>query len=298
MSNRLTTLCGASRLPFLVLSVVCVLLGAATAAWSGGRIEPLPAGFALLAAVTGHAAVNLLNEYFDFRSGLDLTTVRTPFSGGSGALPAAPGHAGLVLAAGLGALLVTGLIGIWFVLRMGGALLPLGALGLLLVVAYTPWVTARAAVSLVAPGLGFGPVMVAGSAYALTGTYPAAAWAASIVPFFLANGLLLLNQFPDVEADRRVGRRNLPIVLGPRRSALVYAALVVAAYAALAGAVLADVLPHGAAWGFATLPLALPSLAGAWRHGAEPARLPPYLGLNVGVSVLTPLLMGLGILFG
>ncbi len=40
---------------------------------------------ALLGAFLAHISVNTLNEYFDFKSGLDLETIKTPFSGGSGA---------------------------------------------------------------------------------------------------------------------------------------------------------------------------------------------------------------------
>mgnify|MGYP005810553707 CR=1 FL=1 len=298
MTNRFDTVCGASRLPFLVLSLVSVLLGIAVSSWSAGHVEPMQAALALIAALAAHVAVNALNEFFDFRSGLDLTTMRTPFSGGSGALPAAPQHAALVLAVGLVALVIAGLIGVHFVLRTGPALLPLGVIGLLLAAAYTPWITEHALLSLVAPGLGVGPVMVAGSVYALTGRYSAAAWIASAVPFFLGDALLLLNQFPDVDADRRVGRRNLPIVLGPRASALVHAGLVVCAYACLGLALHDDLLPRGAALGFAPALLAPPACVGAWRHGAAPARLAPYLALNAALCVLTPLLMSLGILWG
>ena len=48
----------------------------------------LPLILALAGGLLAHISVNALNEYLDFTSGLDLTTLRTPFSGGSGTLPA------------------------------------------------------------------------------------------------------------------------------------------------------------------------------------------------------------------
>jgi hypothetical protein len=48
-----------------------------------------------IGALFAHISVNTLNEYFDFKSGLDLTANKTPFSGGSGALPNTPDVAGV-----------------------------------------------------------------------------------------------------------------------------------------------------------------------------------------------------------
>ena len=64
--------------------------------------------------------------------------------------------------------------------------------------------------------------MVMGTYYALTGEYTVTSFFASLAPFFLGNCLLLLNQFPDVEVDRTVGRRNLPIVIGKQSSSVDY----------------------------------------------------------------------------
>ena len=74
---------------------------------------------------------------------------------------------------------------------------------------------------------------------------------ASLVPFFLVNNLLLLNQFPDVAADRQAGRRHLLVQHGPQgRPAATFAAMGGAAYASLVlGVVATGVLPAGALLG-------------------------------------------------
>ena len=72
--------------------------------------------------------------------------------------------------------------------------------------------------------------MVMGTNLVLSGENSWTAFIASLVPFFLVSDLLLLNQFPDVEADQTVGRRNLPIVIGRQISSLVYGAFLLAAY--------------------------------------------------------------------
>ena len=54
----------------------------------------------------------------------------------------------------------------------------------------------------------YGGVTWVGTDFALTGSYTWTAFLASLIPFFLVSNLLLLNQFPDVEADRSIGSCN------------------------------------------------------------------------------------------
>ena len=292
---------GPMRGPFLLLTPACMAL-AIVLAWlstdHAGSTWGWHALLALVGALSAHVSVNALNEYVDFRSGLDQQTQRTPFSGGSGTLPAQPALASTALWTGLISLSVTGAIGVFFLASWPGSaieLAPLGLLGLLLIVAYTPWVTRRPWVCLIAPGLGFGPLMIAGTQLALNGHASPMAWLASLVPFFLVNNLLLLNQFPDVEADRAVGRLTLPIMLGKRASARVLALQWVAAYLGLVVMVLLGAVPPGAALGLLSLPLAWASWQGVRRHMDDIPALLPAMGMNVGVCLLTPVLMAVGL---
>lgn len=188
----------------------------------GSAIDPVLLALVFAGALLAHSGVNLLNEYFDFRSGLDLQTRRTPFSGGSGALPVHPEAAQSVLLAGCIAVLLVVLVGVMLMLRTGPGLLPLGAVGILIVVIYTTVINRWPFVCLAAPGLGFGVLMVIGTHYVLTAGYTDAPWLAAAVPFLLTNNLLLLNQYPDLEADAAAGRRHFPLVYGLRAANIVY----------------------------------------------------------------------------
>lgn len=159
----------AARPAFLILSPVCVFLGLGTALSAGATVHYGMLALILLAAICAHIGVNTLNEYDDFRSGLDFHTKRTPFSGGSGALPAHPEMAGHVLFAGRASLLVTTLIGSYFVWLHGWPAALLGLAGIALILTYTTWLNRFAWACLLAPGLGFGLLMVAGTHYLLTG---------------------------------------------------------------------------------------------------------------------------------
>lgn len=297
MSN-LKYLLGPMRLPFLPLTLSCVVLGLATAIWTTDGVSVLHFVLALVGAITAHISVNAFNEYWDFKSGLDATTKRTPFSGGSGTLPEKPELARTALATAIVALSVTGAIGVFFVFVRGLAILPLGIAGLLVVIAYTRWLTRSPILCLLAPGLGFGSLMVMGTDFALTGQYTWTALVASFVPVFLVNNLLLLNQFPDMAADRTVGRKHLPITIGRRASSLVYGAFLLAAYAVIVLGVALELLPKACLLGMITLLLAVPAFVGAYRHSENVEQLMPFMGQNVIINIATPLLVAVGLFIG
>jgi 1,4-dihydroxy-2-naphthoate polyprenyltransferase len=286
----------AARPNFLTLTPLSVLIGIGAALRSGSHVAVSECLLILCGALLAHLSVNLLNEYDDFRSGLDMLTARTPFSGGSGSLPAHPQAAAATRTAGFLCLFLSALIGVYFVSEKGLALLPLGLVGVLLVVAYTPRLTHWPLLCLLAPGLGFGPLMVMGTAFVLSGQYSLPAAVASLPPLFLVSELLLVNQFPDVEPDRRVGRRHLPIVLGRRRSALVFAALIVCAFAVLPAAVVSGTLPRLTLLGLIPAPVALVVARQVFIHADDLPRLTRWLGINVAMIHATLLLFGLGLL--
>lgn len=286
------------RIPFLILTPACVSLGVGSAIWTTGEVRGLFVVLALVGALSAHISVNSLNEYFDYKSGLDFRTKRTPFSGGSGVLPENPRMARHALIIGLVAFVLTGIVGIYFVHVWGWRLLPLGLIGLFVIVFYTIWFTSNPLLCLVAPGLGFGTLMVTGTDFVLTGAYSCSAFVASLVPFFLVSNLLLLNQFPDVEPDRSVGRRHLPIALGLRRSSLIYGLFLLLCYVSIALGVHLHYLPRFSLMGLLTIAIALPAFAGAYRFGENIERLIPYLGMNVVVVILTPLLVAAGLFLG
>jgi 1,4-dihydroxy-2-naphthoate octaprenyltransferase len=136
--------------------------------------------------------------------------------------------------------------------------------------------------------------MVMGTHFVLTGHYSWTPFVASFVPFFLVNDLLLLNQFPDTEADRSVGRRHMLIVLGQRRSSLIYGLFLAATYLVIFAGIGSGLLPKISSLGLLTLPLAIPTMIGVYRRAYQTPRLLPYLGLNVILNLATPALVAIG----
>ena len=289
-------LAGPLRVPFLVLTPACVFLGFSAAFWETDQINWLYLGLVCLGAISAHISVNAFNEYFDFKSGLDAKTKATPFSGGSGVLPAHPNLAPYASRVAWGAFLMTATIGIFFLVVRGVLLLPLGVAGLVIIFTYTQWITRYPLLCLVAPGLAFGPLMVMGTDFILTGHFSQTGFIVSLVPFFLVNNLLLLNQFPDVEADFTVGRRTLPIVIGRRWAGVIYAILLILTFLSVWGGYYWGGLPAYCLLGLVPIGIAIPVIIGILRHADNIETLLRYMGLNVVITITTPVLMGVGLL--
>ena len=286
---------GPMRPPFLILTPACVLLGAGAATWTGERVNIWQFILVLVGALAAHISVNAFNEYFDFKSGLDARTRRTPFSGGSGTLPEHPEAARSALATALVSLAIVGLVGIYFTIVRGPGLLPLGILGMVVIVIYTNTFLRSSVLSLISPGLGFGTLMVMGTYFAFTGRYTWTAFIASLVPFFLVADLLLLNQFPDMEADQSIGRRHYPITLGRHTSSYIYTAFLALAYLSIVIGVILGLLPWPALLGLLTIFLAVPAARTAINHSDDIPRLIPALGMNVMINIFTPVLAAIGL---
>ena len=291
-------LLGPMRLPFLILAPACALIGLGTAYMQTGHINWFYFLLAVIAAVSSHVSVNAFNEYFDFKTEVDARTQRTPFSGGSGTLQAHPELATSTLVLSWTSLAITALIGFYFASVWGWWVLPIGFLGLILLYGYTAWMVYQPLLCLIAPGLGFGPLMVLSTHFALTGTFTWQALIASLVPFFLVSNLLLLNQFPDVDADRFAGRKHFPILLGRTASGYIYIAFLIAAYLVIILGVVFGFLPRFALLALLTLVFAVQIVRNVLANSENVPALIPAMGQNVIVNLLTPVLLAIGLFIG
>jgi len=284
-----------TRPQFLLLSVVLAFLGISVA-WYDGYFHLGYALLTFLGLLLCHISVNVLNDYFDYESGIDLETKRTPFSGGSGILPAALLKPRQVLWLGLGSIILAVPIGVYFVLARGWDLLPLLIVGALCAVLYTPLIT-KVGFPEWAPGLGMGTLPVLGAYFIQTTVYTFPAVIAAIPSGLLVFNLLLLNEFPDVEADKKAGRKTTPILIGRTKAWMVYTALTVVVYLWIIGWVIAGQMPVFTLIALLTLPFAVKAIRGGRKHD-DMNRLVPAMANNVLVVLLTQLLLGIGYILG
>ncbi len=284
-----------TRPNFLLLSVALVFLGVCVGRFYG-FFHVYDAILSFIGLLLLHISTNVLNDYYDYKSGVDLQTKRTPFSGGSGILPAGllrPGH---VLRFAIVCFFVAVPIGIYFVLTKGWLLLPLLAVGAVCVFLYTPVLTRMVWPEFWA-GLGLGTLPVLGTFFVQSGSYTVPALIASVPSGILVHNLLLLNEFPDVAADKTASKKTLPITLGNAAAAKFYSACTVLVYVWIAAAVAVKVMPIAALLALLTLPFAIKAIRGALNTKNE-AGLVPALAANVMVVLLTQVLLGVGYLIG
>ncbi len=244
------------RPQYLLLSVLLVFLGASLAGYYGSyhwtHFTLCLVGLLLL-----HISTNVLNDYFDFTSGIDLETWQTPFNGGSGILNQGLLTPKQTLLFGLAAFVLAVPIGGYLIAQIGWGLLPLFLLGACFVVFGTSHIT-RLGFGLgeLSAGLGLGALPVFGTAWIITGS-PQMSYISAAVPSALwVFNLLFLNEFPDAGADEKGGRKTLAIQLDFQRAHRLYAILSIAAYLWIAGSVLAGAMPFQSLLALLSLPLA------------------------------------------
>ena len=277
------------RMPFLLLSVMLVLIGGAVAL-DDGTFHGLRFALAMIGVTLAHVAVNLFNELSDHRTGIDQKTQRTPFSGGSGTLQAGHLTPRRVLYVALAILAVAFAIGVYLTLKSGWPLMILILAGGIATVFYTSHL-ARWMIGELVAGICLGTFVVLGTYYAQAGTLTAPVIWLSVPPGILTALLLLLNEFPDLEADRSGGRRHLVIMLGRPGAAVVYSVSLAAVYLMLIVGVIAGWFPTTVLLALATLPLAFKAALTALKHGEVFEKMVPALGANVGVVLGTDLLI-------
>ena len=280
-----------TRPQFLILPVALSFLGTCIA-WYDSYFHPGHAVLAFVGLLLAHISVNVLNDYYDFKSGVDLATKRTPFSGGSGILPGGLLKPAQVLRFGIISFLLAMAIGIYFIIVSGWLLLPLLLVGALCILLYTPFILKQNWPEW-SPGLGLGSLPVLGAYFVQTNEYNWPVVIASIPSGILVHNLLFLNEFPDVDADRTVNRKTLPITIGKRKSSFVYAALMIAIYLWILAWVIAGEMPVYTLIALITLPSAIRAIRGALKFG-DMNQLMPAMASNVLVVLLTQLLLGVG----
>jgi 1,4-dihydroxy-2-naphthoate octaprenyltransferase len=245
-------------------SIVPIVVGSVYAWYERGRFDGVVFALALVAGMAYHTATNLINDYYDYRQGVD----RPGTLGGSGVLVERELPARQVLLAGWAALVVGTAIGLWFVLLYGWPILAIGAAGALGAVFYTT-TPGSAKYNALGEPLVFvmmGVGMVVGAYYVQTGALSWNAVWVSLPVAFLVTAILQGNDTRDIVDDRAAGITTLAIALGPTGARAVYSLLLLGAYLSAAVLPFAGVAPWWVLLVLLTLPLAWRLHATYWTH--------------------------------
>lgn len=294
-----------TRANFLFLAIFLVAIGLAYAAKydTANAFNWLHAIMILAGTISAHISVNLFNEYSDYHTKIDFNTERTPFSGGSGMMPAGKTKPVHVKIAAIATLFFSAAIGIYFSIVSHYSIIIIALIGAFAIVYYTP-LLAKLLLGELFAGLALGSLVVIGAYIAMTGApglsitevLPLEVVLISIPPGILTALLLLLNEFPDVEADKAGGRKHLVIKYGKNTASWIYAAGILLTFAII---LLMPLLGLSSLWmliALLPLPLAIKATQTAIFHSGNMQKLVPALGMNVMVVLGTDLLIAIAVI--
>lgn len=225
----------ASRPQFFTASIMPVLVAGAYVKWRDGAVPIGLWALTGLAMVLLHAAANLFNDYFDKLSGADDANIQfvAPFTGGSRFIQRGLLSPPQVLFA---ALLCIGMgcgIGLYLAATRGAPILYLGVVGAVTLFFYTapPFRLGYRGLGEALIALDFGVLPMLGTEYVLTRAFTFQMLVASVPLALFITAVLIVNEFPDVEADALVGKRHIVVILGRRAAVSLLVQLYCAALA-------------------------------------------------------------------
>ncbi len=287
------------RAPFFTASLVPVFLGAAVA-WSMQRVfDPTLFLLTVAGVLFLHAGTNIANDYFDHKNGNDEINKEylSPFTGGSRMIQKGYLQPNSLLKASFLFFGAGALTGYYLYLATGGRLiLGLMLVGLLSGVFYSspPFNLGNYGVGELLAGLNLGILVTLGSYYVQAGTITSEVAAVSIPVGLLMAAVLYVNEFPDYNADKTVGKNHLVVRLGRRRAVYGFITIITAAYAALVTGVLTGLVTPFTLLGFLTVPHAVRAMKTLWKNYNNSMYLIPACANTIKTHVYTGLLITLG----
>jgi 1,4-dihydroxy-2-naphthoate octaprenyltransferase len=250
------------RAPFFTAAVFPVLTAAGYIFWKEDVFNLALVLITVAGTICLHAGTNMINDYFDFKSGDDpRNKARTIFNGGAPFLVLGLLKPKSVLIASLIAFALGGLIGIYLALTVSLWVLPIGIVGGLFGLLYVaPKINlAGRGVGEIAVGLGFGPLMTMGACvvFNLSGVPDMLQFIIGLPIGFLITLVLYINQFPDMEADASVGKNHWVVRLGRKKARAGYPVILGLSYVSVVLFVLIGWMPIYALIYLLTIPLAV-----------------------------------------
>ncbi len=283
------------RIKFLLASVIAVCLGLAINWWQNQTIDLVYAGLTFVGVISLHASVDLLNDYWDFKRGIDTKTKRTKFSGGTGVLPEGLLQPNEVYRAGVIFLIIGSSVGGYFIFEKGITIAVILAFAIISIYFYSTKIANS--------GLGEifvaikGSMIVLGTFFVQTSHITMEPILGGIVVGILSSLVLFVNSFPDFDADKAGGRKTLVIMLGKKKASNAVWIFPIIVYGIIVSGIVLHILPILSLITLFTIPLLIKSGLRLKQNFDDIDKIVPTMGLFVSYSRITGLLLVLSFLF-
>jgi 1,4-dihydroxy-2-naphthoate octaprenyltransferase len=279
------------RVRFLLASVIAVLVGLALNWSQNVSIDYFDAILTFAGVMALHASVDLLNDYWDFKRGIDTKTTRTKMSGGTGVLPEGLLKPSTVYRAGVLFLIIGSLIGSYFVITNGILIAIILGFAILSIYFYST--------KIVDSGLGEffvavkGSMIVIGTFFIQSGEINIESILAGIVIGTLSSLVLFIASFPDHDADKSKGRKTLVIVVGKEKASRLFWAFPLISYTAIVIGVALSLFPVLSLISLLSFPLIIKSGLGLQKNYNSITELVPFMSASLKFSRITGILFAL-----
>jgi len=282
------------RVRFLLASVIAVSVGLAITWWHTSSITVFDAILTMCGVLALHASVDLLNDYWDFKRGIDTATNRTKMSGGSGVLPEGLLKPTQVYAAGIAFLIIGTVIGIYFVATDGIVIGIILAFAVISIYFYSTkivdWGLAEVFVAIK------GSMIVIGAYFVQTSQITESSILGGIVIGVLSSLVLFITSFPDHDADKAKGRKTLVINLGKQKACTILWIFPAITYGITIIAVIFEIFPVFCLIILSTVPLIIRSGLKLKQNYDKLTNLIPVMSSTLYFSRITGVLLVVGFL--
>jgi 1,4-dihydroxy-2-naphthoate octaprenyltransferase len=277
-----------------------VLTANALVAHQGLPVDLGAFGLTLLGMIAAQSGVNLVNDVFDDKSGLDADPefADHPFPLGSRVIQQGKlSRRGVALLAVVCFAVAAAVALLLDRRHPGHVVLRFAIIGALLGYFYTapPIKIAYRGVGEPITFLLFGPLAGMGAYHVQTGLFDGTALLLSSVVGLLAMAILYLHHFPQFEADRRHGKKTPIVRLGPETAGKWVPWILGAPYVLVLAGVATRLLPEATLAFFLTLPWAIRVSRTALARAAEPRPMSRAVGNVLLVHFLGGLALSLAL---
>jgi 1,4-dihydroxy-2-naphthoate octaprenyltransferase len=275
-------------------SVIAVSVGLTLHWWQTSSIELFDALLTFGGVMALHASVDLLNDYWDYKRGIDTKTKRTKMSGGTGVLPEGLLKPKTVYRAGIAFLVIGSAVGAYFVIYHG--IIIAAILGFAIVSIYfysTKIVDSGLAEFFVAVK---GTMIVLGTYFIQSDQLTAESVLGGIVVGVLSSLVLFIASFPDHDADKSKGRKTLVIAVGKQKATAFFWVFPAISYLAVIAGVAFGLFPLYSLITLVSIPLMVKAGLGLKRNYDSVDALVPSMSSTLMFSRMTGALFVLGFL--
>jgi 1,4-dihydroxy-2-naphthoate polyprenyltransferase len=269
----------ALRYHYVPPSIFPAVLGGLVSWASNGKFLPFYFLLVLVAIIINHFALNMTDDYFDYKHSVDNLKPgeKNPYTGGSRTLSGGLLKPSSMFKAFSLCYLFVVIVGFYLTLTRGLPILAFGLIGVFCAVFYTapPIKFGHHSLGELAMLVCFGPVIGLGAFYVQSQALTLEAFFATLPTGIMLFSMIIINELPDIEEDRAAGKLTLVARYGKKAGVKLYLASWACTYAIIVGAVIFKLIPAFALLALISIPLVYSSIRTLRIHFDSPSLLAP-----------------------